>query len=217
MVIAIDRFQLAYMAVPKAACSTVKAMLADADPGIVKPEQHNTGNRWYHQTYPTRRFRPDRFAKYDGYFSFTVVRDPIRRLMSVFTNRVADMKELQNCRRLRNKRPDLPTDPDPDFFFENFYTYRELSSSIRHHTRESRLFTGPDFDKYDRVYRTDEIDILSADLSQRCGKTIRPVQANSSQARLKFDDLNPKAQNVVRPFLAAEYRHLSGYFDDPMT
>jgi len=213
MVIAVQDLKIAYAAVPKAGCSSVKAMLAQLDPQADVP--HDVpDNRFYHSLYPTRRFRPRRFPATEGIFSFTVVRDPIRRLMSVYTNRVADKGDLHNSRKLK-KRKVLPLDPDPDTFFQNLARYCRLSSVIRHHVLPTAIFTGRNLNRYDRVFRTDQIDELADALSSHCTGDVRPARANSSKSRLAFDDLKPETRDAIRPHLLGEYRHLSGYIDNP--
>ena len=105
MVISVKEHGLAYSAVPKAGCTSVKAMLAEIDPKISYPEAKEVGGDVWHTLYPTRRWRGDVFSQYEGSFRFTVVRDPIKRLMSVYTNRVIDRKELHNSRKLQYRKP----------------------------------------------------------------------------------------------------------------
>ena len=213
MVVVIQDLKVAYAAVPKAGCSSVKAMLAQLDPQVDVPETV-PDNRLYHSLYPTRRFRRRRFPLAEGMFSFTVVRDPIRRLMSVYTNRVADKRDLYNSRKLRKRRV-LPRDPDPDTFFQNLPLYCRLSSVIRHHVLPTAIFTGRDLNRYDNVFRTDQIDDLAATLGSHCGGDVRPARANRSKSKLAFDDLKPETRDAIRPHLMGEYRHLRGYIDNP--
>lgn len=216
MVIAVEDCRLAYTAVPKAGCSSVKAMLATIDPKVELPAPDQVTNSTYHAIYPTRRFHKYHFARLDGVYRFTVVRDPIKRLMSVYTNRVAEQRDLHKSRKLRRRRV-LPLDPDPDFFFFNLERYARLSSIVRHHVLPAILFTGPDLDDYDRVFRTDQMDEVADVLSERGGVPVKAARANRSRANLSFDDLKPETRDSLRPFLAGEYRHLAGYFDDPLT
>jgi len=214
MVISVEDHGLAYSAVPKAGCSSVKAMLAEVDPKVsLPPEQERSGDTW-HSLYPTRRWRGDVFSQYSKAFRFTVVRDPIKRLMSVYTNRVVDKKDLHKSRKLQ-KRRGMPMDPDPDTFFANLMTYADLSSVVRHHILPTWIFTSKDLTQYDKVYRTEQIGELANDLSEITGKDVSLKRANKSKTRLDFEELTPHTQNLLRPFLADEYRYLSAYFDNP--
>ena len=216
MVIAVDDAQLAYAAVPKAGCSSVKAMLAQIDSSVSLPASDTITNRIYHALYPTRRFNRWRFRKHRGFFRFTVVRDPLKRLMSVYTNKVVHNKELHNSRNIKNGLVDLPADPDPDFFFQNLGAYIEAASVIKHHALPTRLFTERDLGGYDIVFRTSEMDDLARTLSERTKRKVKAVRINSSEAKLDYRDLKLRTIDSIRPFLAEEYEHLSGYFENPL-
>ena len=205
------------MAVPKAACTSVKAALARLDPEVtIPPEKDITVFTW-HGIYPTRRFRPHRWEEYEGWWRFTVVRDPAKRLMSVYTNRIAQMNELKNSRKLRDGRFDLPTDPDPDFFFQNLEAYKQASSMIKHHALGAWLFTGRKPLKYDRVYRIEDLADLAADLTERTGQKVEFPRKNKSAMALQLSDLKPGTIDSLRPFLNREYDHLSDYYENPLT
>lgn len=216
MVIAVETPSLAYAPIPKSGCSSVKAMLSEIDPVAARYNGPEVGQKRYHAIYPTRRFRQKRMARLARAFRFTVVRDPIRRLMSVYTNRVLELRELHNSRKLRN-RGTLPLDPDPDTFFQNLGEYRHLSWAIKHHALPAHFFTGPDLGLYDQVFRTDQMGDLAKQLSEMSGRPVAATKANASRATLAFDDLAPRTRDGLREYLDAEYRHLTGYFDNPFT
>ena len=120
MAIALKQFKLVYKPVPKAACSSIKAGLAllDGRTGIKRDELLRDVSL-AHGIYQTTRFKRREWPLYRGYFRFTVVRDPLKRILSVYTNRVVDYRDLEKSRKLRNLRDQYPVDPDPDFFFQN--------------------------------------------------------------------------------------------------
>ncbi|WP_146585795.1 sulfotransferase family 2 domain-containing protein [Puniceibacterium confluentis] len=216
MVIAITAHKIAYMALPKAGCSSVKAALARLDPDVTLPPKSEIGIDTWHGIYPTQRFRPHRWQEYPDYFRFAVVRDPVRRLISAYTNRVVDLKELHNCRKILRGRIDLPKDPDPDFFFSNLSAYCEASSVIKHHCLGAELFLGPKPMRYDRIYRTEEMGDLARDLTRISGRKVTLARANKSMAQLELDDLKYGTVRAIRDFLNTEYRYLSGYYDNPL-
>ncbi|MDU8913113.1 sulfotransferase family 2 domain-containing protein [Aestuariicoccus sp. MJ-SS9] len=218
MVIAIDAHKIAYMAVPKAGCSSVKRALAHIDPSVTLPPEAERDVYTWHAIYPTKRFRPQRWQAFedDDWFRFTVVRDPVRRLMSCYVNRVVELKELHNCRKILRGRVDLPKDPDPDFFFQNLKAYREASSSIKHHALGSWLFTGPDLTRYSRVYKVEEMDELARKLTEISGQPVEMPRENKSSFKLTLDDLKPRTFAAILPHLDREYAHLSGYYDNPL-
>ncbi|MBE9635655.1 sulfotransferase family 2 domain-containing protein [Salipiger mangrovisoli] len=213
MVIAVEAHRIAYMALPKAGCTTVKTALAQIDPAVRQQGAPDTAN--VHALYPTRRFRPHRWQGYAGYWRFCVVREPLQRLLSVYTNRVVELGELHNSRRLRRARPDLPCDPDPDFFFRNLAGYRDMASVIRHHVLPAWLFLGPDLDRYDRIYTTGTLDQLASDLALRSGAQVTMPRANASARRLAPESLKPETLAALGAHLAPEYEYLNAFFPNP--
>ncbi len=220
MVIAVKAHKIAYMALPKAGCSSVKEALARADPDVTLPPRAEQDVHLWHAIYPTRRFRPHRWKKLADHWRFCVVRDPVRRLMSCYTNRVLQFEDLKNSRKIREGRdhlPDLPTDPDPDFFFQNLEAYKSASSSIKHHALGAWLFLGQSLKgQYDHVYRTGELAQLAQDLSLRTGVDLSMPRGNPSEDTLRLDDLKGETIDALRPFLEQEYAYLFGYYRNPL-
>jgi hypothetical protein len=218
MVIAVRKHKIAYMALPKAACSSVKAAIAQIDDEKRDDGGFTCDMKW-HSMYPTRRFRPHRWnALGDDWYRFCVVRDPVQRLMSCYMNRVVVREDLVNCRNIRRGIVDLPSMPDPDFFFQNIKAYKQASSSIRHHTLPSWLFLGPDLTAYDDVFKIPELPKLAQKLQKRTGKIVRMERENATAVRekLTLDDLQPKTRRSLRKFVAKEYVFLAGHFANPL-
>lgn len=215
MVIAVPAHKIAYMAVPKAACSSVKAALAMIDPDTkLTLDMMSGNNKAIHVTYQTRRFRPHRWERYEGWWRFTVLRDPLKRLLSVYSDRVVARRELHSSRKMRWQKH-LPLDPDPDFFFQNLREYMVRASVVKHHALPVRLFVGPKPLRYDRVFTVAQMGDLEAALRERSGTAVKIPRFNSSHKKFGLDDLSPKTHAALAEILRPEYDHLSDYFDDP--
>ena len=216
MVIAIAAHKIAYMAVPKAACTSVKAALMTIDPDKEPPQKLDAAAILaIHRAYPTMRFRPHRWREYEGWWRFTVVRDPLKRLMSVYTDRVVGRSELHNSPKMRAQSA-LPKDPEPDFFFQNLPRYIALASSIKHHTLPFRLFIGPPPFLYDRIYRVEELPELAEALSQHSGQPVTIPRLNRSSGPLSPETLAPRTLGAIRDFLADDYEKLADFYENPL-
>ncbi len=218
MAITVDAYKIAYMALPKAGCSSVKEALARLDPDFTVPPEDQIDIYTWHGRFPTRRFRGFRWARYSDYWRFCVVRDPVKRLLSVYTNRVVQFGDVANSRRLRKnpKWSHLNPDPSPDEFFANLTDYKSVNSSIKHHAMGAWHFLGRDFGNYDRVYKTEELGQLAQDLSKRTGQFVAMPRGNRSDQTLTLDDLAPATIDAIRPFLEQEYEHLSAFYQNPL-
>lgn len=215
MVVAVSSFKIAYMAVPKAACSSVKAALAMVDPHVdLTLDSMAADNTLVHKAYPTMRFRPHRWEEYEDWWRFTVVRDPLKRLLSVYTDRVVARRELFNSPKLRRQSA-LPMDPDPDFFFQNLSRYVDLASVVKHHAIPVRLFIGPKPLRYHHVFTVNQLGDLAAELSERTGQRAEIPKFNSSGQKIDIADLQPETRTALATMLEPEYDHLSDYFDNP--
>lgn len=211
MTITVQDLSVAYQAVPKAACSSVKAALALLDSGVTTPlEAMARDNRRIHRIYQTSRFQLNRWRRYRNHFRFTVVREPVRRLLSVYTNRVIAKQELPNSPRLR--KSGLPLDPDPDFFFQNLVPYMACSSVIKHHALHTYHFTGRDLSLYSKVYRTSDLDRLADDLSAHARREVTIPRFNSSEDALDFDALQPATRDAIMAYLEPEFELLGALF-----
>ncbi|MDA7424400.1 sulfotransferase family 2 domain-containing protein [Thalassococcus lentus] len=214
-----DAHKLAYMALPKAGCSSVKEALARLDPAVTVPPDDKITKLTWHEIYPTIRFRPHRFEQFTDYWRFCVVRDPVKRLLSCYTNRVLQFRDVWNSRKIREGRdwlPDLSRDPDPDEFFCNLEAYRLASSSIKHHSVGAWLFVGKNLDLYHRVYKTEELGDLAWDLSLLTRQDVEMPRGNKSEQKLTLDDLKPATIDVIRPFLEQEYEFLNRFYKNPL-
>lgn len=204
---------IAYAAVPKAACTSVKLILSQLDPEFVAPT--NPQRLRLHKRYRTSRFRLSRWQPYEDAFRFTMIRDPLRRLLAVYTNRVLQAQDLKSSPNLKHGRVDLPMAPDPDYFFQNLQPYMRAVSSIKHHALPTALFTGRDLGFFDRVYKTDEMEILASDLSRCTGVAVEASHTNASGVRLDLDDLQPDTRFAIAQFLEEDYAFLNRYFENP--
>lgn len=216
--ILIGAHRLAYVPVPKAGCSTVKQLLSQIDPKYPRKFKRMGEPQKFaeHVVYPTRRFAAARFEKLNArWFRFCVIRDPLKRLLSCYTNRVLQMKDLEGSMRIKRGWADLPTDPDPDFFFQNLGRFRRGSSQIRHHSITAKYFVGKDLSIYDRVCPIEQLDSLFEELSARTGEQISPTRKNKSSVKLELDALQPKTRDCLRKELRREYKFLSDYYDNP--
>ena len=219
MVVAVPNFKLAYAAVPKAACTSIKAVLAQHDPAISLPPEDERSGPTYHAVYPTQRWRKWQWKPYQGedWFRFCVIRDPSKRLMSAYVNRVVEKKELHNSRNLQKGRVNLPMDPDPDFFFQNLEAYNQAASVIKHHTFTIQMFTGPSLGRFTDVYKVErDMPRLAEDLSARLGAQVTIPRENKTRVKLTLDDLTPKTREALRVRLTKEYDYLEGHYDNPL-
>lgn len=215
MVVHLPRYKIAYVPVPKAACTSIKAAILEKQPKYAFRVSRSRDFEWVHKALKTRRFNLERFHEYEGYWRFTVVRDPLKRLLSCYTDRVLTRNELHNSAKLQTGEIDLPKEPDPDFFFQNLRDYMKAASVIRHHAYPTVTFIGNKLGRYSKIYTVSEIPKLEADFSDRLGQDISIPRLNESKGSLDFDDLAGETKTFLRDYLQRDYRVLHRQFDNP--
>ncbi|NOD34968.1 MULTISPECIES: sulfotransferase family 2 domain-containing protein [unclassified Ruegeria] len=225
MVAFLDKYNIAYFGVHKAAGTSIKHVLYKIE----------TGNEWdgkiteLHPRYPTRPVRQSDFEKARDYWSFAVVRDPIKRFLSGYQNRVHDFEDLKKVPvgsehqnkligklfGMRNQQPfkGFKTNPTIEEFIRDYDKYCDVSRVMYLHTCPIDVFLGQDIGFFDAVYTTSELDRLAADLSERLNTTVHIGRRNSSSTTPpRFEDLSKESKDFLVRHTQADYELLGAFF-----
>lgn len=218
---------LAFVGVPKCMTTTILRLFYERQYGIpYDPADH--GGAYVHDFW-TRAgaeagltHEPPSLDLLAGTERFTVIRDPVARLLSAYVNRVADHREIARAwqrpgwlARNAARAEGLVPQPDPDFFFANLARYRDLLGSIRHHTDPFAVFLGPDLAAYDRVFRIGQADDIRAYLGARLGGAVVLKQRQKGSRTLRLDDLSAPARRAIREATRADYDLLGAHYAPP--
>lgn len=160
--IIIPSLRLGYQPAPKIATTSMFDWLfaclgpeAVADLPTRGGKANAVRNYFLHECGDIRRVAnsPDAVAPYRDYLRFTITRDPIRRFLSMYANRVVHHGELgpksDAAKGLR--AAGLPFNPGINLLVERMEEYFEVARSIRHHSLPMVHFLGTDFSIFDRV------------------------------------------------------------------
>lgn len=217
MPILIPSHKIAYFDTPKAASSSVKVALYRLERGEDFTSDVAADDA-IHWVYPTRRLDPAvDFAAAADFWKCTVVRDPVARLLSAYSNRVAHHRDQLRDRfpRLRAFFLGLPLDPDPDTFFTRLGRYRLQSGRVRHHIDLAVRYIGTDLSRFDAVYPMERLGDFAADLSRRTGTAITFPRLQTGGPKITPDMLSPRAHAAMLDYLAPDYALLSDYYRPP--
>ncbi|MFN4098218.1 MAG: sulfotransferase family 2 domain-containing protein, partial [Pararhodobacter sp.] len=163
----LDEFKLAYVAVPKVACTSLKTMMFEVENGFPFRPFTTSGTAWWiHDFYTSIPFADLPHDRIADYRCIGVVRDPVQRLLSCYSNRVVHHRELSRDKARRPLREaDLPFSPDLSTFVANLAGYMAAVPSIHHHARPMVDYLGHDPSYFDRVYTMAELPELVADVT----------------------------------------------------
>lgn len=154
MIFTINNKRVSYNPTPKCGCSTTKAMLMEAasseDLGITADNFE-----FVHQRNETRFFAPE-----EADYKFCIVRDPVERFVSGYSNRIVHHRDIPFM--------------EFDDFLEGFNNVYKMNGKVRHHFDPQVKFIGNDPGYYDRVFWIDELEELGLVLTEFSGKIITP-------------------------------------------
>jgi hypothetical protein len=105
----------------------------------------------------------------DGYYVFAVTRDPMRRFISMYGNRVLYHKGLS--RKALMNHPGLRPRPDINVLVRDMGQYFSASYVIHYHALPMIHFLGEDMSVYHRLYDISEMDRLMADVNAHIDAT----------------------------------------------
>jgi hypothetical protein len=210
--------KIAFFGIPKAGTSTVKHAFAQVE--ATNKANVTTDLRELHTIYRTdHKVTEQDFADSDGYWRFTIIRDPIERIVSTYQNRILQENDHKTGKwpRLRATLLGVSLEPSLNEFCSKLPRYRLMSRRLRAHMLPVQNYIGDSLQRFDAVYRMDEMDRLEADLKARTGVDISLQRMNPSGNKNGFGDLNPKAIRSIKRFTRGEYRLIDGLYEFPDT
>lgn len=204
-----------YIPIPKNACTSIMHALYE----IEFEEQYNhrdhrkQGYRDIHDYYQKRRHSftgTEKLKGRENATTFAIIRDPVKRLISCYRNRVVDLKDLESTARELERRG-LPLEPDINTFVLNLAEYQKANKIIEHHSRSQGQFLDGSLDYLDRVYPIKKLDECMDWL-----KTFKPDleirRAKSGGSSFSLNDLSREALEAAIAFYRQDYELLNEYF-----
>lgn len=176
-----------------------------------------------HPQFPTHQIREEDFEATEGFWRYAIIRDPISRLLSAYGNRVHhhhDIRKYAAPRLLERllfpiRHPGLSLYPDRDSFYCKLQCYQTLSFSIWHHTAPISTFIGDNLDRFDAIYRIEDIPLLEAQLSNHTGRRITLPREQTAGEKIKLDMLSDAARASVLSYTEPDYELLKDYYQTP--
>lgn len=217
MAILFEKIKIAYFDIPKVASSSVKLALHEIETGESLLDKENIEGA-IHWIYPSRRIhgKSDHLL-YRDYWKFAIVRDPLKRLMSAYSNRIVYHKDQYRGKlsRTRSLLLGIPLEPEINTFFTSLKRYRLQSGSVRHHTNLAEYHIGKTLSNLDAVYPIEKIDLLAAEIEKRTGKRVEFPRLQVGGPVVTADMLSRRAYLSIMDYLRPEYDLLRDYYAAP--
>ncbi len=213
MTVILKDHKLFYASIPKVACTSLKTMFFEVENGVpFKPIKangktwhiHEFYHGWLRVSYPEKRLEDLRRV--------TLVRDPIKRFLSAYGNRVVHHKDAGEVAvsKVRGFRK-LTPNPDLDEFIDRFDRYLSIGS-IKWHCRPMVDFIGDDKNYFHGLYGMHQMDAFLEDVSNAVGKKMEAGRFQTGGPKFSPDDLTAKQVAKLETFYSADYSAFSQYF-----
>lgn len=161
----------------------------------------------------TRAFDPTAGAE-EGYHRFTVVRDPMQRLLSAWKdkiNRKQFEKRPAEIRALRHEG--LPLDPSFGEFIDHFDAYCRISRPARIHSTHYAWHLGDDLSFFDSIHKLEQMDALLDRFSKKLGRPVVLPRSNASRNERRSAALTDPQLERLAEITAPDYRLLGDLYD----
>lgn len=203
--------KLLFVSAPKVACTSIKQALFEVENGFEFRNFVANGElRHIHDLsiYPALPFSSIPHESFEGYLKTSMVRHPVKRFLSAYSNRVVFYEELSDhfigaeARKLC-----IPTNPTLSEFVEHLFLYRSISKSIWLHTQGLCYFLGSDATYYDRLFDISQMDDFSTLISAHLGFDFNVPHLQTGGPKISMGDLSGAETRKIIDFYANDYEH----------
>ncbi len=196
-----DKQKLLFIPIPKCGSSTVKNYFTTAIHGDYLGERVHFAYPELYRVVSTA----DLATKYADYYKFSVVRDPIKRVVSYFTHNVDDGSLAQEAFGVNNAFG-CPTRPGPFQVRQNFERYIQIFKDFRHHTDPIGGYLNPFKGQMDKIYQMSELDELRLMLSDKYNCKLTDERAMVSKSDRDLVKKCNKVFSSLREFYEDDYK-----------
>jgi hypothetical protein len=213
---------MAFFFSPKSGGTSLRAFLFHVENGFPFRDYYVQGERFdanmLNINFRYSRVDHDALA---GLRRYALVRDPVKRFLSGYSNRVLHYRELSIKAAGRQLlREGLAPDPDLATFLDNYIGYLSCSKSLARHFLKQQRFVGYTPDEYERIFRLEEIDSLVDYVNGECGTKAKMPWLQTGGPSFDFhaldDDVQAQIVDICRHDIAfdlfpdywAPYAHL---------
>jgi hypothetical protein len=208
-VILLEQYRIAYCPMPKNASSSIKARINFLMQGTNDVYSH----RFFTNVYETSQTTvlPD----LTNYYSFTVIRDPVERLLSYYQKNIIEEGTLARELEVNRARAILAARPSIEEFVARFESYAFYFDDVHHHTLPQSAYLRSVLPRLSRVYLISEADTIFEELSNRTGVDLEPTYLLKSSVGVRklLPDLSTSARNKLDSFYREDYELLGPWLD----
>ena len=141
------------------------------------------------------RFNRVNHKPLEGYRRFALVRDPVKRFLSGYSNRALHYRELSVEAAGKDLlREGLAPDPDLGTFVENFVGYLKCSKPLARHFLRQQKFIGHDPSYFEAIFQLEEVDKLIGFVNGEFGTDAKMPRLQTGGPKFDFFQLDEDLQ-----------------------
>jgi hypothetical protein len=201
---------IGYRSLPKTASTSIKAWIYKLEEGKVFCREE-VGE---HVHLYMNRTRCGKLAKCR--YRFIVVRDPVKRFLSAYKNRVLYHQELSEQfirKNFMEQYWDVPHfTPGLGQFVEHFEFYYQFEPVFHHCRPVVDFLADPHLNDFTHVYKLEDLPRLAQQLSEWTGEPVVFEHRQDGGLSYSLRDLTREHLEKILDFYAADYRLLEGYY-----
>ena len=207
--------KIGYFPIPKVACTSIKEFMYQVEyHEAFKP----IGEIKHVHAYFEKRRSGEKLESYD--FSFVVIRDPIKRFLSAYSNRVTHHKELSQefiLSRFPQYAEHLPFfNPTLTQFIDHVDAYMQINPIKHHFEPVSVHLTAEQLQQFSNIYPLENISSLEADLSTVLDYDVEFGRSQTGGRKLALGELNLVQMEALLDFYAEDYQMLGEFYSADM-
>ncbi|MEM1172050.1 MAG: tetratricopeptide repeat protein [Cyanobacteria bacterium P01_H01_bin.35] len=208
-VLKFEELGLAYLPIPKCASTTLKHIFYS----LKFNQEYSQPIEQIHQFWYPHTDVLEQLKNLDNYFKFTVIRDPVKRLLSCYKNLVLHYKIfLSKPIQGKVENAGLKQEPDINYFVENLENYFLFSDAITHHALPQNKYIGKDLGIYDLICPIENLENLRQIISQKANVEIEFPQLQTAGPKITIQDLTEKSLTKLIEFYAEDYQLLQDFY-----
>lgn len=219
-----NNLKFLYVSIPKCACTSLKHWIYEIEFDR-KFEKYKKDNQLIH-IHNDRGFNKISLQNLPeekkDYKRIIIVRDPIKRFISAYSNRIIYYKELSEKSAYKDKieTANLKFNPDINYLVKNIEAYQNCSKSILHHTRPIVNFLGTNLSLYTHIYPIQEINRITEEFLHESNlysylktHTLPEIpRLQTGGHKLNLDVLEPSSFDKLIYYYAPDYELLENYY-----
>ena len=205
-------YDVALKFLPKCGSTSVLKMLYELENGVplVAPEFKGRIHRW------GRKKKSAPMSKVSR--RIVIIRDPVKRFLSAYTNRVNAKKQLSKS-FVKETNPLVFSEithfnPTFEQFVDEFELYRKVRP-IYHHTKPICDFIKPwSLDYFTDVIPMEQLSMIEGVISNifNCDAVLGRHQVTAAGKKIHLSDISEKQLYKILDFYSEDYKFLSDYY-----